>query len=995
MTASPAPSVQGQSTTLTAELPPNATGTVAFQDGATDLGTASLTTSDEALQFDGSSTYVDLGRALAFTKVSPFSVSFWLQSSYTGLQMVIGKGDGFLDHTAPGWTVFTAYGYLYFQLNAASVFGISELQTWDLSDYICNSEWHHVVITYNGGMSTSGVAYYIDGVAQPLGADSNDLGDYDITNDVDSTIGATPGATPDQQGFFHGALAEMDVFNTVISSADVATLYNGGAGDYGAAGVGGLIAGYHLNGAAAGAVADYSGNENDGTLGGDAAWVNGPISLSVASITTSDLALGANSITAVYSGDENYAPCTSAPIVQTIITPPTLYWNPLGDNAWSTAAANWNSSSDDTGTQEAWVPGAAAVFSTDSGTVTIADPQIEASSIEFATDGFTLVSAASSNDALAIGPDGMTIETDSGTATLIVPVVDADPSTPGNLTTTGSGVTILGAADTSSGTTTVGAEAGDDGALQLGDGTNAGSVAGDITDNATLIFDNPTVQTYAGAISGGGTVTVSTSMTLSGDNSGFTGTTMVQAGAALDLEGPLGGTLTVASGGHVTGTDSPLVAVIGGLSAGPAGTAVSFTASATDSTTAGNPSISLTWNALDPNGNTVSFSGSGTNSISFTPAIEGTYTVSVVATDDDATSAVATHTFVADNLPTLVTAAAASPATVTGTTVSLSVLGTDDLGASNLTYDWVATSLPTGAAAPTFSDNDDNSASTTVATFSQAGDYTFTATIASAGGQAITSTVNVTVSQTLSSISVIAPSLTLMPGGNEQFSAVALDQFGNPLTTQPMFTWTAVSDSINSTGDYTAPTSLGSDVVTASSGTVSGFATVSVVPTSIAISGAPTVPQLTPYMLSLASSLPTADPITSWIINWGDGSPLQTIDSSPLPTSVPHVFTAQGATPSRQPPPTLRATRTTRLPKAMRSGRPIPALPACSTARLPRIPAAAARPPEASRPWPTCPAGELSPPERTSLHRALPTRLSSPASSRMESPLALPSPLAA
>jgi len=43
---------------------------------------------------------------------------------------------------------------------------------------------------------------------------------------------------------------------------------------------------------------------------------------------------------------------------------------------------------------------------------------------------------------------------------------------------------------------------------------------------------------------------------------------------------------------------------------------------------------------------------------------------------------------VADQAPTVATAAAASPAEVTGTTTTLSVLGADDGGQSNLTYTW-------------------------------------------------------------------------------------------------------------------------------------------------------------------------------------------------------------------------------------------------------------------------------------------------------------------
>ena len=100
-------------------------------------------------------------------------------------------------------------------------------------------------------------------------------------------------------------------------------------------------------------------------------------------------------------------------------------------------------------------------------------------------------------------------------------------------------------------------------------------------------------------------------------------------------------------------------------------------------------------------------------------------------------------------------AAAATPSTVTGTTTALSVLGADiDPDEGNLTYTWAATTLPSGAAAPTFIANGTNAAKNTTATFSAAGTYVFTVTIADPGGLSVTSNVSVTVNQTLTSITV-------------------------------------------------------------------------------------------------------------------------------------------------------------------------------------------------------------------------------------------------
>ena len=131
---------------------------------------------------------------------------------------------------------------------------------------------------------------------------------------------------------------------------------------------------------------------------------------------------------------------------------------------------------------------------------------------------------------------------------------------------------------------------------------------------------------------------------------------------------------------------------------------------------------------------------------------------------------------VANQAPTVATAASATPSPVTGTTCNLSVLGADDAGESNLTYTWAATGTP--PAAVTFSLNGSNAAKNTTATFSKAGSYAFQVTITDAGGLTVTSSVNVTVSQTLTSISVAPASINLHAGAVQQFTATAKDQFG-------------------------------------------------------------------------------------------------------------------------------------------------------------------------------------------------------------------------
>ena len=186
-----------------------------------------------------------------------------------------------------------------------------------------------------------------------------------------------------------------------------------------------------------------------------------------------------------------------------------------------------------------------------------------------------------------------------------------------------------------------------------------------------------------------------------------------------------------------------------------------------------------------------------------------------------------------DTTPTVATTASAAPGLVTGTTTNLSVLGGDVLGESTLTYTWTATAAPAGAPSPTFALDGTSAAKNDTVTFAQAGSYTFTVTIANPGGLSTTSAVNVSVKQTVTSIIVSPPAATLSSAGTQSFSAVADDQFGQELVSQPTFTWSVASGgiggTINAAGLYTRPSpGIGGDTVVAAVGAQSATAVVTV-----------------------------------------------------------------------------------------------------------------------------------------------------------------------
>jgi hypothetical protein len=95
----------------------------------------------------------------------------------------------------------------------------------------------------------------------------------------------------------------------------------------------------------------------------------------------------------------------------------------------------------------------------------------------------------------------------------------------------------------------------------------------------------------------------------------------------------------------------------------------------------------------------------------------------------------------------------------------------------------------------------------------------------------------------LTSITVSPASASVQTGGTRQFTATGLDQFGNPMSPQPTFTWfVSGGGTISASGLFTAgSTGGGPFTVTAGSGSVSGTASVTVtsVPSDFSLSVSP------------------------------------------------------------------------------------------------------------------------------------------------------------
>jgi outer membrane autotransporter protein len=174
-------------------------------------------------------------------------------------------------------------------------------------------------------------------------------------------------------------------------------------------------------------------------------------------------------------------------------------------------------------------------------------------------DGLTIANSVDLSGSATVNVDGKA--TLSGSL--------ADGVAAGSLVKTGTGTLVLTGEPAYGGLTTIA-----EGSLQLGDGTTQGTrLPGDIVDHGTLVFDRADDLTYAGTITGDGAFRKpgSNGLHLTGDSGAFTGTTTIEGGT-LQLDGSLGGSLSLASGATLTGTGTAgSVALAGGAAMSPAG----------------------------------------------------------------------------------------------------------------------------------------------------------------------------------------------------------------------------------------------------------------------------------------------------------------------------------------------------------------------------------------------------------------------------------------
>lgn len=190
------------------------------------------------------------------------------------------------------------------------------------------------------------------------------------------------------------------------------------------------------------------------------------------------------------------------------------------------------------------------------------------------------------------------------------------------------------------------------------------------------------------------------------------------------------------------------------------------------------------------------------------------------------------------------------------------------------------------------------------------GDNNYTQTITVTDSDGAASTVfsrNIAVVNTAPVINPVVVPTTTNEGSQVTVTATIVDAGVNDTHTLTII-WgdgnTSVYNNVSRTQSYThtyadGPANLTLDFQAKDNGTTNTQSshirptiTVQNVAPTLTLTGSPTAVAATPYTLNLASNDPGADTISSWTINWGDGTAAQVVTGNP--SSVTHTYLTGG-----------------------------------------------------------------------------------------------------
>jgi hypothetical protein len=198
--------------------------------------------------YNGVNGLTNLSSAITTTESTPLSVSFWIKSNKIQNNAIVSMADndpqyfnGFqiFDGAIDGSCFGQAYNHginpkLYAQggyiSNGINVNVLKQFDS-DCTKAIDINSWYHIVVTYNGNKSSSGIEVYMDGVKIAPAFGHSDPSASGLTGTYTKNLLALGGVADGSTGWnFNGNIDEFAIWNRTLTSDEVSQLYNDGNG---------------------------------------------------------------------------------------------------------------------------------------------------------------------------------------------------------------------------------------------------------------------------------------------------------------------------------------------------------------------------------------------------------------------------------------------------------------------------------------------------------------------------------------------------------------------------------------------------------------------------------------------------------------------------------------------------------------------------------------------------------------------------------------------
>ncbi len=227
----------------------------------------------QALSFDGTDDYVELGSFTGVSGATQASISAWLKIN------TLDSTDNIAVHTGDNGEMQIGVSsgnkfYFYAKLSNGSWYGVTAS-----SLTLSAGQWYHVIAKWT---KNSSIELYVNGVSQGTTAVGN-FNLHDPGTDYTFTIGATDPLSA-KSNYFPGSIDEVRIYDRAFSASEIWDLYQMGAADkvnsaesQGDSLEKGMVGYWKLDDASGTSAADASGNANTGTLTNGPTWTTGQI----------------------------------------------------------------------------------------------------------------------------------------------------------------------------------------------------------------------------------------------------------------------------------------------------------------------------------------------------------------------------------------------------------------------------------------------------------------------------------------------------------------------------------------------------------------------------------------------------------------------------------------------------------------------------------------------------------------------------------------------